>query len=657
MDNVLLVTIDTLRTDRLGFYGDARAETPVLDRLAAAGRVYDSARAHSVMTLPSHANILTGLHPHQHGVRDNSGFRLAEDIPTAASILHEAGFATAAVVGAFPLDQRYGLARGFDLYDDEYPEGGGPGGGDPERSGQEVVARAIVWWRDHATERRFLWLHLYDPHAPYEPPAGLASRFADDPYGGEVAAVDGYLRPLLEPFLDGAEPPTLVLVTSDHGEALGEHGETTHGLFAYEATLRVPLVLWAPGLPSGRMAAAVRHVDVLPTLLAAAGVGAPEGLAGESLLDSSAGDRETYFEALTATFDRGWAPLRGIVRDGRKYIDLPLPELYDLREDPAEAVNLASVAGEKLEELKARLPSASAWPPGRGAITAEEERKLRNLGYLGGAATTKQSYGVGDDPKRLVHLDRKVHDVIDRYHRGRLEEAEQLCREVIAERPDMGVAYYYYAQVLLEAGRVPEAVEVMSRAQRRGVATPSLRRQLGLSLATLGRYEEAFAALSPLADSGDPESLDALGVVLSGAGRQAEAEQVLRRIFEIDARYPKGHETLALVALRGQDWPTAEREAERALALNDQLDQAWNYLGSARFSRGDKRGAFAAWRRATSLGADNFDALYNLALVSRELGEVDVARQALARFVRDAPPAQYGPDIEQARRWLREPGG
>src|SRR5688572_21072310 len=247
--DVILITIDTLRADSLGFAGNREVSTPVLDRLAAAGRVYPNAHAHNVVTLPSHANILTGRYPFQHGVRDNSGFTLPETVPTLAGLLKQGGYATAAFIGAYPLDSRYGLGQGFDVYDDDYPRGSTPTEfAGSERRGDQVIAPALAWWQSQTGKPRFLWVHLYDPHASYDPPEPFKSKYASKPYLGEIAATDSFLAPLLEPVLAGKETPALVVVTADHGEALGDHGELTHGLFAYEATLRVPLVVWGAGV-------------------------------------------------------------------------------------------------------------------------------------------------------------------------------------------------------------------------------------------------------------------------------------------------------------------------------------------------------------------------------------------------------------------------
>lgn len=659
--DVLLVTIDTLRADALGFAGEDRAETPVLDRLAAVGRVYTFAHAHNVVTLPSHANILTGRLPYEHGVRDNSGFVLPETLPTAATLLREAGFATAAVVGAFPLDARYGLDRGFDLYDDHYPEG--TGGAEfrlNERRGDEVVDRALAWWRGQSGERRFLWVHLFDPHAPYEPPEPFASRFADDRYLGEVAAVDAFLAPLLEPFLQGEEGPALVIVTSDHGEGLGDHGELTHGLFAYESTLRVPLIVWGTGVEPGTSDAPARHIDLLPTMLTAAGVPAPTGLPGRSLLAGAPAEPPvTYFEALSANLNRGWAPLRGALEEGGKLISLPIPELYDLARDPGEKRNVFQEDPRRARELIRSLPEESRWPPPRGAVSGEEARALRSLGYLSGTAQAKESYTAEDDPKTLVEVDREIHRFIDLYHRGRLEEAIETARAVVRRQPRMGVGYYHLAQALLERGREGEALEVLEEARSRGVATPPALRQLALLHAHSGRAPEALEVLRPLtrsqagAPGPDPETLNVLGVALSEAGRQTEARATLERVFREDPRNSEAHQNLALVALRREDWQAARRHAREALATNEGLSHSWNYLGVALYNLERPAEAVEAWERAVDLAPDDFDLLFNLGIVAAQIGDATRARRALERFVAGAPAERYGRDLARARDLLR----
>ncbi len=656
--DIVLITIDTLRADALGFAGNKRAQTPVLDRLASQGRVFTNAHAHNVVTLPSHTNILTGLYPFQHGVRDNTGFKVSAKTATLATVLHGVGYATGAFVGAFPLDSQFGLNHGFDVYDDHYPKGSN----DtefllPERRGDEVVRPALAWWRAHAGKPRFLWVHLYDPHAAYDPPEPFASRFKDNLYLGEVSAADSFLAPLLGPFLDGKERPGLVVVTADHGEALGEHGEQTHGLFAYEATLKVPLVIWGRGIAPGRDARWARHVDIFPTVLQAAGVAPPAGTPrrpGRSLLGPpDSGD--SYFESLSAALNRGWAPLRGLLRGGTKFIALPLPEVYDLPKDPHEKDNRFEAERQTARNVFAALPKESAWPPKRETLNPEDAARMASLGYISGAAATRESYGPEDDPKRLIGLDQKVHDIIDLYMRGKLDDSVRLAREIVRERPTMSLGYSLLAQGLLQSGKNSEALDVMLKARSQGAISDTLLRQLGLTLSEMGRSKEALDLLKPLADKlGDPQSLNAYALALSEAGRQKEAFAVLQKVLENDPDNPKSFEQLGLVELRLNHWAQARDRSRQALALNPKLPLAWNDLGVALFQLGDKAGALDAWQKAVDLQPDLWDALWNLGTEAAGLGRTEQARKALERFAAGAPPSRYGPDIEKARAFLKQ---
>jgi arylsulfatase A-like enzyme/tetratricopeptide (TPR) repeat protein len=679
--DLVLITIDTLRADAPGFAGNGKAATPVLDRLAAHGRVFTQAHAHNVVTLPSHTNILTGLYPFQHGVRDNSGFRLPVAVPTLATVLHEAGFATGAFVGAYPLDSIFGLNRGFDVYDDHYPKGSNPDSFVfAERKGDKVVGPALAWWQKQRGKRRFLWVHLFDPHAPYDPPEPYASRFKDNPYLGEVAAADSFLAPLLEPFLAGAEPPALIVVTGDHGEALGEHGEQTHGLFAYEATLKVPLVVWGVGVTPGRDGRPVRHVDIFPTLLAAAAVSPPAPRAGlerpgRSLLAAAGAAPETsYFEALSANLNRGWAPLRGVLRAGHKLIVLPLPELYDVPHDPHEARNEVTVRRDLARELHSRLPAASAWPPASGARpagaaaapTAEEAARLQSLGYASGTAPARREYGQEDDPKQLIVLDQKIHRVIDSYSRGRAAEAIELAREVVAARPAMPLGYSLLAQALLQSAQSgsggaraarQEALAVMRQAQARGAASDQLLCQLGLTLAQEGRNDEALAVLRPLGERNVPGALDALGLALSDAGRQDEATATLERQLKQEPDDATAVQELGLVELRRGRWAEARERSRHALELNPRLPLAWNDLGVSLYQLAQPDAALDAWQRAVELDPRLLDALWNLGTKAAEHGRKEVARRALARFIEQAPRGAYADDLRKAEVLLEKLGG
>ncbi|MGH9368559.1 MAG: tetratricopeptide repeat protein [Thermoanaerobaculia bacterium] len=661
--DIVLVTLDTLRADSLGFSGNERVATPVLDRLARQGRVFVNAHAQNVVTLPSHANLLTGLYPYQHGIRDNTGFRLDPAIPTLATLLGTKGYATGAFVGAFPLDSRFGLNSGFETYDDRYPRGKSKLDFEmAERPGTEVVAAASKWWEEQSGRPRFLWAHLYDCHAPYRPPAPFSETYRDNPYLGEVAATDAALAPLLGPFLDGKARPALIVVTSDHGEALGDHGEQTHGLFAYEATLRVPLVVWSPGVISaGRNEEYVRHVDVAPTILAAVGIEKPAAWPGTTLLPAAATSRPSYFEAVSTAFNRGWAPLRGMLDEsGLKYVDLPVPELYDLRSDPAEARNLASADAGQLRRLARLLPPESAiGAASRGKASSEEVARLRSLGYLSGGGVLKEKYTAADDPKSLVGVDRKLHATVDLYQRGRLPEAIGVARQIVREQPSMPIGYENLGFLLRQAGESAAALEVYRKAHAAGLAEEELTRNYGLALCEAGRAPEAVKLLSALAQSSDPETVNALGIALSDSGREREAEQVFRRSLALDPQNVEAYVDLGIVRLRGDDPRGARDLFRQALAIDGEVPRAWNGLGVALTKLGEEREAIDAWSKAVALDPKLYDALFNLGLVAGKNGMRSEARAALERFVAEAPPAQYGPDIQKARgllRTLRETG-
>ncbi|HEX9491841.1 MAG TPA: sulfatase, partial [Thermoanaerobaculia bacterium] len=264
-DDIILITIDTLRADSVGFAGNTRVKTPFLDRIASEGVVFSNAHAHNVVTLASHTNIVTGLYPYQHGVRDNSGFKLDPKHETIGTMLRRAGYTTGAFVGAFPLDSRFGLNQGFDVYDDNYGKGSASLDFSlKERPATAVLYAATRWWNANSGRKRFMWVHVYDPHAPYRPPEPFATQYAFDRYLGEIAFVDDTLGKAIAPMLSDR---TLLIVTADHGEGRGDHGELTHGLFAYEATLKIPLVVWRRVLAHRVEPSYVRHIDIVPTIL------------------------------------------------------------------------------------------------------------------------------------------------------------------------------------------------------------------------------------------------------------------------------------------------------------------------------------------------------------------------------------------------------
>lgn len=649
-NDIILVTIDTLRADSVGFAGNARVKTPFLDALASRGVVFSNAHAHNVITLPSHVNILTGLYPFQHGVRENAGFKLDPKSPTVATMLRKSGYATGAFIGAFPLDSRYGLNQGFDTYDDNY--GKGEATADfivQERRASAVLDSAAKWWRSHEAGKRFMWVHLYDPHAPYDPPEPFHRQYASDEYLGEIAYVDDCLSRQLAPLLSDA---TLVIVTADHGEARGEHGEETHGLFAYEATLKIPLIVAGHGVTHRAVADYVRHVDIVPTILEAAGTAKPASLRGESLLAPQIGSRDSYFESLSASINRGWAPLTGVIHRQLKYIDLPLAEMYDLPRDPHELHNALDDRRRDVEEARQLLAPMIAPPAPRGKISAEEAANLRALGYISGSAAPRRQYTAADDPKALVPLDQKMHDAIDAFERGNRVDAVKLAGEVVQARPDMDAGRSLYAYMLQQNERLPQAIEQLRVIASKPNAPTDDLVQLALLLSETGNPRAAVDLLAPHAASGDPDLLNTYGVALSDSGKPDAAAQQFERVLAADPNNAPAVQNLGILALKRGDAKTAEASLTHALELNPRLPLALNTLGVLYAQRGDYARAVDAWNRAVAVDPRQYDALYNIGLVEANAGHKAEARVALSRFVSSAPKERYGPDIANARRAL-----
>ncbi len=661
---MLLISIDTLRADALGAYGNARARTPWIDRLARQGVRFDAAHAHNVVTLPSHVNMLTGHLPFEHGVRDNSGFRVPKDSKTLAVLLKPRGYRSAGFVSAFVLDERFGLGSGFDRWDSRVAGGEWSRGFRmPERPGPATVAEAVRWLAA-GSGPSFAFVHLYEPHAPYNPPPAFATP-GEHRYHGEVAAADAALEPLLRPILEqGARGRTLVILTSDHGEALGDHGEATHGVFAYEATLRVPLVVYAPALFRPRVVTEpVRHVDLVPTVLDALGMDAPAGLAGRSLLPllagRAAGDTPAgYFEALSTSINRRWAPLYGLREGGLKYIELPLPELYDLSADPGETRNLAASRPQELERLGARLKRLRA--SDRGTTPAKESpetlERLRALGYVasGQPLAPKERFTANDDPKRLIELDAMTSRMLELHHEGRLDEAVAVGRDVIARRPDMDLAHMQLAYLERARGDLRAAIASAQRAVELRPGDAESSALLAVYLTEAGRARDAVAFLQPWLERGD-DDLDvanALGVALATAGRPREAQDVLARARRAHPTNTQVLVNIGTVCLVTGDLEGARQAFEAALELDPDVARAHNSLGVIAAREGHMPEAVERWKRALALNPEDYQTLYNLGSVLWQSGRRDEARPYFEAYLRSAPKALEAPDLARVRKLL-----
>lgn len=578
--NILLVTIDTLRADRVGALGSPLGATPHLDRLAARGTTFTAAFTTAPITLPAHASLLSGRLPFRHGARINGTERVAPSVPLLAEEFRGAGYETGAFVGSLVLRADTGLGRGFDTYDETFAanEGRPRETWVAERRGDEVAGRAIAWLDRERDRPFFVWVHFYDPHAPYDPPEAFRARFRS-PYDGEVAAADGALGRVLDHLeADGRLARTFVAVAGDHGESLGDHGEETHGVFLYDATLRVPIVLAGPGREGPvRAPQPVSLVDLAQTLREVSSLRLDAQSDGVSLLrlGGAADARVVFAEAVYPAALLGWSPLRAARSGSMKYVEAPRRELYDVGRDPSEAKNLFSPDGEPSRDLARKLGKAFAAPrPAAGqAVAADEEavRRLASLGYVtpsGAGSDLDRIDGSRTDPKDRIGEWPVIEKAIIARQLDRSAEAAALLASLDPgiRRADPALQREF-ALVLRRSRRGREAVSAYEEVLRRHPPLADDWFGLGIARHLLGQYEAAAAAHREAVRIRPdwPDAWINLGQELLALGRLAEAREAFTRVVALDERSVDGHSGLAAVAAERRDWVTASAELRRAL--------------------------------------------------------------------------------------------
>jgi arylsulfatase A-like enzyme/Flp pilus assembly protein TadD len=658
---VLLVTLDTTRADRLGCYGHRGARTVHLDRLAAEGVRFENAVAVAPITLPSHASIFTALYPFEHGVRNNGNFYLAERFDTLASALRKRGYRTAAFVSSFVLDRRYGLARGFDTYDDRMEEAPVLGAGlEAERRGDRTALALIRWLEGYAGQGAsapfFAWLHLYDPHEPYQPPPPFRELFAKDPYDGEIAFADHSVGTILDKLAElRLLDRCLVAVVADHGESLGEHGEETHSMFLYESAIRVPLILWRPGvLPAGKVVAApVRTLDLSPTILDILGappLTAPHARNLRGILDGRSPQPPfgAYAETYVPKLAMGGAALRAL-RDGRfKLIDAPRPELYDLARDPGETRNRFADEPRAAQALRGELDRLTAG--GNGAMNVrpvdnEAVERLEALGYLGagGDLSSVDEAEEGKDPKDLIAIFNRLRRAAEAVRTRRFTEALPILSAVIAEEPRNAFAHMLLGSTHLGMRQYSRAIEEFQAYLALAPTSAQAHQWMAVAYANLGdrtnALREAGGALAI-----DPHLSDARVLragLFSALGRRAEAIQELRAAVAADPDKPALRMSLAEVLIDAGNAEEAEAEYRTSLKQDPAFAPALAGLGTLLVRRGALEEASGAFRRALDVDPRQHEARFNLAGVLERQGRSAEARAEYQRLARssDTPPA------------------
>ncbi|MEX2270614.1 MAG: sulfatase-like hydrolase/transferase [Vicinamibacterales bacterium] len=642
---VLLITIDTLRADRVGAYGHKFASTPVLDALAARGVRFADATAHAPLTHPSHAAIMTGRYPGAFGIRLNGMTPMPPEAMTLAERFREAGYATGAVVASVILDEAYGLSQGFESYDDRISAPSGDVAlSTLQRRADAVTDRALAWLKEHGPGRRslgeggkwFLWVHYYDPHLPYDPPKmGTGLNIQDRPYDAEVAFVDQQLGRLLR----GIDPArTLVSVTSDHGEALGDHGEADHGYFIYDSTLHVPWIIAGPGIAPRVVAEQVRVIDVAPTLADLAGIGpstradnsARSGQDGESLrgVMNGAARREippSYAESWYPKLHFGWSELRSLRVGEWKHIAAPKPELYDLRTDKGELKNVIAARAPVAARMAADMQRVTAGfrdAPAEAAATPDPEAvaRLRALGYVGSMAPAASTTG-GDDPKdRLqdyIAYRTRFNRALGLLARGDAAGAALLLQDLVKRNVRAYEAHLYLGQAYAAQKKYDAALGEFDASSLLNPSNAQPHFEAAKAFAAKGdiagavkRGAEGLAL--------DPQSFYGhytIGTIRLRASQPTEAAVLLAKAVALNPDDPRARANLASAAMRLRAFEVARAQYEKLVALNYRVAESQFNLGVIAEARRDITAARAHYQAALKANP-----------------KLDAARKALARI-------------------------
>ena len=649
--NILLVTIDTLRLDRLSIYSDKHVKTPFIDRLAEKSIVFDRAFAHNPLTLPSHVNILTGTYPLYHGISDNSRYRLDDRFLTITEVLKDKEYRTAAFIGAFPLDSRFGLDQGFDLYDDDY-------GSDKqseflyvERRADKVIKPAIDWIAGQS-DKWFAWVHLFDPHQPYAPPKPYQDSYRSDPYSGEVAYLDEQLGRLFNTLeSNGMMKNTVILLTSDHGEALGEKGEKTHGYFAYNNTIHIPMILHIPGKEFKRTDKLVGHIDIFPTLCQLVGVPVPDHVQGLSLMPLIDGEtwprNRLYFESLSPHLNIGWAPLRGMIDGKQKYIDLPIPELYDLDTDLHESVNLAErektvTFSRKLRKLihdKRKQFKKST----KNRLDKATRRKIESLGYLSGGQSLpkKKTYSKADDLKVLLPIYNKSYAAMAHFQQGDQLKAIQLLQSVIQSQPTFILAYKNLAMIHESAKEPEKAIAVLESGLKQSPDAIVLLSKLGTLLSKNDQNERAIQVLEQCIRIEDfnPDLYNQLGICYFRSQKPDKALKNYNRAISLDSQNPKYFLNRGLLHLArdmidkdGRSLPDAIRDLDKVITFKSKIPRHYMLLSTALKRSGQIDRAIEILKQGLAVIPDHGSLLAEIAIAHMTKRDGIKALEYLNRF-------------------------
>ena len=669
--NVLVITLDTIRADRLGAYGNPHIRTEFVDGLAKHGVLFENCIAPTPLTLPSHTSLFTGTYPVFHGVRDNGNYVVPAELTTMAELLNGAGYRTGAFVGAFVLSSRWGLDQGFQTYTEP------KGGYDPalvsfaevQRRADAVIDDAIAWLRKESKQPFFAWVHLYDPHLPYDPPPAFAGEYPDDPYLGEVAYADAELG-RLHGFLksSGLDSRTLVVFAGDHGEGLGDHGEFDHGLLLYQTTAHAPLIIAHPAMTSGgaRRQEVVSLVDILPTVAEATGLPLPENVQGRSLwaLIGGAGEfdeQPVYAETHYAKLHFGWSPLTALQDRRFQLIQSSDPELYDLDHDPEQEHNLfetqADVAERMTRELEKMMERL-----GQGALDASTTpdadtiAKLAALGYVAVDAGSGEGQSVGDlpSPRSMLWLYTLFGEAATAVSTGDEAGGERKLLEIVEANNSFVEGWVILGKLYRRQGRMAEALSAFREAHARRPLDPFLVSKLADALISTQQPAEAEQLLLAAKEQHPNNPLIAyvMARIMESSGRFAEAEVLFQRSLELDPLSATSHVRLAALALRREDLNSVAAELDAALRLDPQVAEANLFMGQLfeRQNRFDE--AAQAYRNELRSSPNSLPAAITLSRLEGRLGR-PIEQERVLRNAIQANPQSPGPYLVLAMTFLQ----
>ncbi len=655
--NVLLITIDTLRADHLGSYGYAPAQTPNIDRLAEQGTLFENSIAVLPLTLPSHSSIMTGQYPFVHGVRDNGGFYLDDKFQTLAETMKAAGFRTGGFISAFVLDRRWGIAQGFDEYFDnfELSKFKMVSLDSVQRKGEETLQQALQWMDRNKESRFFTWIHFYDPHTPYDPPEPFRSaaqkRGGTGLYDGEISYTDNLIGRIHE-YLEKNNllDTTLVVLTADHGESLGEHNESGHGFFIYDATVHVPLIIRMPDTEPLRIKDQVRAIDLFTTICESAGVPAGSG-AGTSLVPLIRGKKlnknlSAYSESYYPRFHYGWSELKALRTNEYKYIEAPDREFYRLSEDSAEISNLYFQDRKKAGPFETELTSMLAGfltVQGPSALDDDSLEKLQALGYIGYAVQSHTSEGdTLPDPKSKIRLYNRIKLAQSFSAEGKTEEAFSNIRKVLQEDDEILEAHLVIGNLYMKEKNYPEARDSFQNALKFNPDYISAIFALARVYKEEGNYEAAKAGFLRLMekDPRDSKSYFHLAEIAIDLKNFTEALNYLQKVVSLDSEQAISHNRLGACYLELKELDKSVAELNKALEMNPRIPNAHFNLALIYEERGEFEHATQEYKKELELFPESYPANFNLGRIYRLQGRLMDENNELLACIRSKP--DYG---------------